>query len=93
MRKERWYWLPAFCLVSLLIHLGMVYESRSFTLPAPPIHGAEIRNHAGRYARAEAFCRACGEKAGRQAEAPFQTRRDARARSPRVNQNRPRRRR
>ena len=42
MRRERWYWLPVFCFVSLLVHLGLVYESRSFALPMPPVRGAEI---------------------------------------------------
>jgi len=37
MRIERWYWLAVFCLVSLGIHLGLVYKSRSFgTTPLPP---------------------------------------------------------
>ena len=42
MRIERWYWLPLFCLVSLCLHLGMVYNSRHFTLPEPPPKATEM---------------------------------------------------
>ncbi len=30
MRVERWYWLIVFCVVSLLIHGGILYNSRNF---------------------------------------------------------------
>src|SRR5205085_204941 len=42
MRIERWYWLGVFCLVSFLIHLGVVWNSPGLGLPAPPPKPAEI---------------------------------------------------
>jgi hypothetical protein len=44
MRIERWYWLIAFCMVSLCIHLGLVYRSRAFAIsaPYPVLHELEV---------------------------------------------------
>src|SRR5437764_235544 len=35
MRIERWYWLGYFCVLSLLIHVGLVLRSRAFTMTVP----------------------------------------------------------
>ncbi len=35
MRVERWYWLVAFCLVSLGVHMGMTRFGPGFVLPKP----------------------------------------------------------
>jgi uncharacterized protein YegL len=36
MRIERWWWLPVFCLVSLAIHIGIGFNSRTFVRQIPP---------------------------------------------------------
>ena len=36
MKIERWYWFLAFLYVSLCIHIGMAFYSRSFATPVPP---------------------------------------------------------
>src|SRR5689334_21044156 len=35
MRIERWYWLGYFCVLSFLIHIGLVLKSRAFTINVP----------------------------------------------------------
>ncbi len=35
MRIERWYWLGVFCVISFAIHVGMMMESRAFTVVPP----------------------------------------------------------
>ncbi len=42
MRFERWYWLIAFCVVSLLVHVGIVAEGPAFGTPTPKLREAEI---------------------------------------------------
>ena len=42
MRAERWYWLIAFCVVSFLVHIGIVAEGPGFGLPGPKVREAEI---------------------------------------------------
>src|SRR5437764_1454470 len=44
MRIERWYWLPVFCTISLLVHIGLVLKSRSFasTVPIQPTVNLEV---------------------------------------------------
>lgn len=42
MRVERWYWLIAFCVVSFLVHIGIVAEGPRFGTPAPRVRDAEI---------------------------------------------------
>ncbi len=42
MRSERWWWLAAFCFVSLCIHLVIGWKSPSFTLTYAPPPMAEI---------------------------------------------------
>jgi Mg-chelatase subunit ChlD len=36
MRSERWYWLPEFCGLALLIHVGILIHIRFFS-PVPPV--------------------------------------------------------
>ena len=42
MRVERWYWLIAFCIVSFLVHVGIVAEGPRFGVPTPHARDAEI---------------------------------------------------
>jgi hypothetical protein len=42
MRVERWYWLIAFCVVSFLIHLGLVAEGPQYGIPIPKAQEGEI---------------------------------------------------
>ena len=42
MRAERWYWLIAFCVVSILVHIGIVAEGPGYGLPGPKLREAEI---------------------------------------------------
>jgi hypothetical protein len=35
MRIERWYWLIVFCFVSFMLHLGLVWKSRTFAAIPP----------------------------------------------------------
>ena len=42
MRVERWYWLVAFCFVSLCVHLGMTRFGPAYNMPTPNTQGAEI---------------------------------------------------
>src|SRR4051812_12364666 len=40
MRIERWYWLGYFCVLSFLIHIGLVLKSRAFTMTVPEVQKA-----------------------------------------------------
>ncbi len=42
MRFERWYWLIAFCVVSFLVHIGIVAEGPAFGSSSPKVRDAEI---------------------------------------------------
>jgi hypothetical protein len=42
MRVERWYWLIAFCFVSLCVHMGMTRFGPTFILPKPHEKPAEM---------------------------------------------------
>lgn len=44
MRTERWYWLLVFCLLSLSVHLGMLWKSHTFytSPPAPTVTEMEV---------------------------------------------------
>jgi len=42
MRVERWYWLVAFCFVSLCVHLGMTRFGPAYGMPTPNVHEGEI---------------------------------------------------
>lgn len=42
MRAERWYWLIAFCVVSILVHIGIFAEGPGVGVPAPKVRDAEL---------------------------------------------------
>jgi Mg-chelatase subunit ChlD len=42
MKSERWWWLTAFCVASLIVHIAVGLNSRTFAMPFPPPKHAEI---------------------------------------------------